>query len=381
MTEKSLIHNGSIFPRKALSRVEMPWDDYLRALTPVELRDGLYYKREDYFAPLGYGGINGSKLRQLTYLIGRYAASHYGDRGVLTGASILSPQLSMATLVARHYGLPTTLVLGGTKPETAIRAENVKIAAAAGAEFVFIPVGYNPAIQRAVRDLHETPAYEAWYRLRYGITTPEDCPDAEVEAFHRVGAHQASEAPSGIRTLVMTAGSCNSCVSVLYGIARNPQAWGALERVVLYGIGPTRLQWIEDRLAAIERVEVHEPECDLDEDCSCGAGEPIRDLYRRRYHDHPGLEEEHQTDGPILLEHVDLHARGVYSYGDRAPWSQDGIDFHPTYEGKMLTWIAGRADKLGLRLRRDGSELVWIVGSAPSLAAMSEAFLLEGIRA
>ena len=360
-SEHGFTAGRSIFPSRALSRAETRWEDYLNVLTPVEERNGLLYKREDYFAPLGYGGINGMKLRQLIWLVHRYVREG-GDAGVLTGASILSPQLSMAALVARHYGLPSRIVLGGTKPETCVRAENVAIAMAAGARLSFIPVGYNPAIQKEVARLYAT-ELEDWYRLCYGITTPDGSEDEEIAAFHRVGAWQVSNLPPGVRTLVMTAGSCNSCVSVLAGIAAHPEACGALRSVVLLGIGPTRLQWIEDRLAAIERAHP-----DL----------AIREVFRRDYLDHPDLEHEHQTDGPITLHHVDLHARGVYRYGDRAPWSQDGIDFHPTYEGKMLTWLNRHRS---IPLARDGQVLIWIVGSAPSRKAMSEAFLLEGIRA
>ena len=41
-------------------------EDHLLDLTPVENIGGMWWKREDKFAPLGYGGINGSKLRQLS---------------------------------------------------------------------------------------------------------------------------------------------------------------------------------------------------------------------------------------------------------------------------------------------------------------------------
>lgn len=349
----------SIFPERTIDRARMDWHDYLAELTPVERHGGLLYKREDYFAPLGYGGINGSKLRQLVYLIGRYVEGG-GQAGVLTGASVLSPQLSMAALVARHYGLPSTLVLGATNPESAVKHENVAIAAAAGAEFVFAPVAYNPALQRTVADLHEVERLRGYYRLCYGITTPEDSEATGVAAFHGVGAMQTANIPAGVRTLVMTAGSCNSCVSVLFGLALHlvPD----LERVVLLGIGPTRLQFIEERLRRIEEAW----------------GGEIRSLYRRLYHHHAELEIEHQTDGPILLEHYDLHATKFASYQDRMPWRQDGIDFHPTYEGKAMTYMN---DQPGFDwfTEADGDVLFWIVGSAPSRAAMTEAFIRDGL--
>lgn len=350
-----------------LDRTRLHWEDLLREVTPIEdPGSGVLYKREDRFAPLGYGGINGAKLRQLIYLVHRYV-SEGGSAGLLTGASVLSPQLSMAALVARHYDLPATLVLGATRPDTCGRHENVRIAAQAGAEFLFHPVGFNPALQAEVTRLHALPEYEARFKLCYGITTPVAASDADVEEFHRVGARQAENVPESVRTIVMTAGSCNSCVSVLYGLALAPPP--GLERIVLLGVGPTRLQWIEDRLEAIERHTWLN----------------VRGRYRRRYHHHPDLEHEHQTDGEILLEHFDLHATGYCTYQDRAPFTLDGIVFHPTYEGKALKYLFG----MPLRRSADGTHswftqaegdvLFWIVGSAPSQAAMTEAFIIDGL--
>jgi hypothetical protein len=57
----------SIFPVLALDRAQVQWEQHLGELTPWENRDGVWFKREDYFAPLGYGGPNGSKMRQLIW--------------------------------------------------------------------------------------------------------------------------------------------------------------------------------------------------------------------------------------------------------------------------------------------------------------------------
>lgn len=352
---------GSVFPEATLDREAVRWEEHLDVLTPVERPrpDSIRYKREDYFAPLGYGGINGSKLRQLLYLIDGYWRAG-GRAGILTGASVLSPQVSMAALVARHYELPCEIVLGATSPETSINHENVAIAARVGAEFRFNPVGFNPALQRAVADLHALPGYAAWYRLCYGITTPSEANDAAVAQFHRVGARQAENVPEGVRTLVMTAGSCNSCVSVLYGLALH--APKSLERVLLLGVGPTRLQWIEDRLAAIGRA----------------TGRDLTGYYRRLYHHHAALEADHQTDGSILLEHFDLHSTGYATYQDKMPWAADGIEFHPTYEGKAMRYLHSQPD-LDWFPAAGPDVLFWIVGSQPTMRAMTNALLLDGI--
>lgn len=340
----------TVFPEHTgLSRAT-PWEEHLYAHTPVEERQGIFYKREDYFAPLGYGNINGSKLRQLIYLLGSYRNAG-GDKGVITGASVLSPQISMGALTAAHFGLPITVVLGGTKPETAIKHENVAIAASVGARFVYNPVGYNPALQKAVERLHATPEYAGWYRLHYGITTPPDANPAEIEAFHRIGAEQAFNIPDHIRTIAIPAGSCISVSSVLYGLALARPA--ALERVILFGIGPTRLEFIQNRLEALEQA----------------SGIPIRAYYSTRYHHHPDLEAAHNRHGRITLEHYDLHATKFSDYQMRMPWSEDGIEFHPTYEGKMMTYMNRYPDRFPWYHERRGDSLIWIIGSYPRRAA------------
>lgn len=331
----------TVFQTTGIDRASNPWDAHLFTLTPWESRSGRLYKREDYFAPLGYGGPNGSKLRQLLHLVKAYVDSG-GDQGVLTGASVLSPQLSMAALVARHYGLRSHLVLGGTKPETATRHPNVRIAAAAGSEFTFIPVGYNPALQRAVQEEHERAP--DWYRLNYGITTPATEDDAGLEAFHAIGANQVTNIPQSVRHLAVTCGSANSCTSILYGIAltRPPN----LETVTLFGIGPTRLDWFRDRLSRIERR----------------TGIAINSLFTRDYRHHPDMS---GGDGPYLLRHYDLHATRFSSYQDKMPFSVDEIVFHPTYEGKAFSYMDRHREEFDWWWGAREDAAFWIVGSDP----------------
>ena len=340
---------NTIFPEQTIDRSVMRWEDYTYTLTPFEQHQGLWWKREDYFAPLGYGGPNGSKLRQLLFLTDQYVAKG-GNAGLITGASVLSPQLSMSALVSKHYGLTPTLILGATKPETAIKHENVYIAAAAGAEFIYTPVGYNPALQRAVKQHSESERYKDHYRLCYGITTPEDATDDDIRAFHEVGAYQVKNLPPNLTTLGMTAGSCNSCVSVLYGIAKYRPA--DLERVILFGIGPTRLNFIEERLRRIENA----------------TGIAILDLFRRKYHHHRDLEAEHQTGGEILIEHYDLHHTKFSGYQDKMPFElrDKSISFHPTYEGKALTYMDRNRGMFEWYHEPDGKAAFWIVGGQPN---------------
>ena len=52
------LNEGTIFDVQSLDRKNVRWEDYLYRQTPVEHIGGIYFKREDKFAPLGYGSIN-----------------------------------------------------------------------------------------------------------------------------------------------------------------------------------------------------------------------------------------------------------------------------------------------------------------------------------
>ena len=279
-------------------------------LSPVENRDGRLYKREDLAAlPVG---VNGSKLRACEHLIGRAAAA--GAKRVISAASVLSPQSAMAAVLARRHGLGCTVVVGGTKPSTAVKHPSIRMAVDHGAGLEFAAVGYNPALQSYARRLAATDPHAYW--LQYGITTPPSAGRDELRAFHSVAARQTANLPSGVRTLVVPFGSGNTAAGVLMGLAQSP-ATARPAHVVLVGIGPDRRQWLADRFAAM--------------------GLALPDY-----------------------EHLDLHGSGYASYGDKMPGTADGIRLHPTYEGKVVRYLNEKRPEWWTR--RDGTTCLWIVG-------------------
>lgn len=342
--------SGTIFPHLSLNRNEIKWEDYLFEMTPVENHQGLWVKREDKFAPLGYGGVNGSKLRQLIHLIKQ--GSDHGATRIISGASLLSPQLSMSTVVGKHFGMETELIIGATKPETAGRHPNVQVAARMGAQFRIEPVGFNPALQRAVwREANSQPDSMV---VRYGITCDiADSPGKDIVAFHELGANQVRNIPK-VDELIVPAGSCNTLTSVLYGIAKYRPNIGSLYTI---GIGPSKLQWVHDRLRVIEKEE------NID----------IIPLFHRLWPQYQNLARSYDTvyDYQIDWKHYSLHDGGVYSYGDKVKEGWGGITLHPTYESKMMRWLKNER-----HIRQDGSQCFWIVGSAPNPIVMEPFYTL-----
>lgn len=327
----------TVFDTLSFDREKVRWEDYLFAPTPVELvrnSDGreCLFKRDDYFAPLGYHGINGSKLRQAIYLFKKYAA---GKRRVINGTSVHSPQLPMCSALARHYGLKCTCVLGGTKPATFRRNEMADIAASLGSEFDFINIGYNHNIQLRCQELLKQSSEDAFY-LEYGITLDHNrhAPE-EIVQFHIVGAEQVKNIPPHITDLVMAAGSCNSCTSVLLGLAHYGTG---IQRVHLVGTGPSKIPYLTERLELMGSV----------------LGEEL-DIY-----DGLSYALQFPKTRPIQAIFYDLHGEKYCRYEDEMRFDFGGIDLHPTYEGKVMSYIYEKRPEL-----INSNTLFWIVGNRP----------------
>lgn len=329
----------TIFDVQSPDRGHVRWEEHLDALTPWEFRQGVYWKREDYFAPLGYGAINGAKLRQCIWLINR----NRGAQRVVTAASVKSPQLPMVTAVAKHFGIPTTIIVGATSDKSSWKHPNVAIARNLGAEVEITSVAYNPVLQRAA--ISRRDAEPDAYLLEYGITTTND--DVEVERFHALGGQQVSNIPQQVKTLVIPSGSCNTLTSILYGLARTPAE--SLQRLVLVGIGPDRSAFLRGRFESIRKV----------------FGIDLTKLFRSdEVYPHPVFPTSND-EARYVVEYHDLHGRGIYGYQDEAPFSYAGITFHPTYEGKVMNYLSNNRWWFNRFWRGDGTVGFYIVGSRP----------------
>ena len=302
----------SIFPTLALDRAQSRWEEHLLTTTPWEFQQGIWFKREDQFAPLGYGGPNGSKMRQLIWYVDRYRQD---KERIVTGASVQSPQLSMTAIVGAHYGLPVVEVMCSL-PNSVMRHSQPAIAAGFGATFDFVRGPYNPIIQRRVKQFETN----ATLTVPYGISMPiAQFSTKEVRAFHETGARQVENIPPQVRRLIVPAGSCNTLCSVLLGLQTYDHN---VEELFTIGIGPDKMDWVGERMA------------------------------------HMGLPD---TLGPSVprWRHYSLHDNKYSTYDQKFKGERfRGINFHPTYEAKMWRWL-----KENHELRFDGSDGFWIVGA------------------
>ncbi len=346
----------SLFPVLSLDRAISRWEETCTVDSPVEAHGSLRFKREDYFAPLGYGGINGAKVRQMLWLITRYLrdAPASCKRGLIYAGSVKSPQLGRVAGVAAHFGIGSLLVIP-SKLESAYankKNANVIIAANMGAEFHTAAAPYNPVLQATAKRLAKEEPYRDYLLLGYGLAV--DGTDAVVEEYYRFCSEQARSIPDDVETLILPAGSCNTTLAVLYGIARfRPKA---LKRVLLVGVGPTRIDWFEERLRIIERV----------------AGIELPSLFQRSYPHNPGLADKYGSKPATYhLAYHDLFATKFTDWSEMMPANWGPVHLHPSYEGKVLTYMR-RNPAAFLSYTTSRRALFWIVGSEPSWAPMAD---------
>lgn len=282
----------------------------MEALTPVQLRAGRWYKRDDLH--LGSGGTNGAKLRACQFLVSRER-----DRGahtIVTAASVLSPQHAIVANVCRELGMESHHIVGATNDTGLLRHPSTRSALEAGATFHHIGCAYNASLQPAAERLAATLPDAAV--LHYGITTPASASPSSVRRFAEVGGRQVANLPDCVTSLVVPFGSGNSASGVLTGLDMYDRRDVAVK---LVGIGPPRLEWLFSRM---ERIGVR-----LGDD----------------------------------ITHYDLHSSGFARYSDKMPETRDGIVFHPTYEGKVVRFLDNLAPTWWTA--RDGTTCMWVVGS------------------
>lgn len=282
-------------------------------LTPWELRNGRWYKREDLHR--NAYGVNGAKYRACRQLI-TSAVVREGVDWIVSAQSVRSPQAAITATLAEELGLGCTIVVGASKPETAVKHPSIKIAVEAGAMLDTTPrVAYNPVIQPYGAKL--AAELEA-YQVPYAISPPADASVSELQDFLDQGGWQTRDIPDSIRTLVIPFGSGNTTAGVLYGLSR--YAGHKPDRVVLVGVGPDRTEWLWDTLD------------------KAGASEVRRE---------------------IQIEHVPLHG-WFAEYADLMPETADDIVLHPTYEGKVVRFL--NTSPYAWWHERDESVGLWIVG-------------------
>lgn len=246
--------NNSVFEVFSFDRNIVKWEDYLYKLTPVKYVEdsnfgSMHFKLENYFAPLGAGCTNGSKLRQGVYLINTYAKE---KDVVISGLAMNSPSHFHIPALAKHYGKKSIEVIGNTIKMEKFNSEMLKCSSYLGSFFIKAKCNYNNVIQKTVHNYKKQNPNT--YAVEYAITLFHRKHSAkEIFDFHKIGAYQCKNIPSNIERIVMAYSSGNCATSVFLGILQNINNFPKLKYIDLVGTAPNAFSYLKERLIIMDQ--------------------------------------------------------------------------------------------------------------------------------
>lgn len=278
-------------------------------LTPIEVHDGLYLKREDLYKPFGDYSVNGGKLRQCYKLVNSIKDKY---DGVISCCSIYSPQAPITSAVANSFNMKAIICYGGTNELRLQELPMPLISKQFGAELRIISksgihkILYNKAKQIALK--------ENLFVVDYGFNII-DYPDIMYEAI----SSQVENIPDELDNLVITCGSGITTIGVLLGLKKYNKK---VKNIYLVATAPSRDKLIKNTLF----------------------------LY--------GIFPNYSI--------IDLFHMANFHYEDEVFEKIDGIELHPNYEAKTFNWLKNNIDY------KNEKTLLWIVGSKPNLKEENE---------
>ncbi len=215
------------------------------AITPIEMRGGLWLKRDDLFH---VASARGGKARAC-YLLAREA-----ERGLVTAASRGGPQISIVARIAWHIRIKCRVHTpsGSTTPD-------IQDAQAHAAERVIHRPGFNSVIRARAE---EDAKILGWTHIPFGMES-----DVAVE----LAARQVLNVPREAKRIVVPVGSGLTLAGILLGLKRLSSAIPVVGIVV--GADPRRRldRWApqnwEGRVNLIRSAQAYQtpaPICDYE---------------------------------------------------------------------------------------------------------------------
>lgn len=164
-------------------------------LTKVELRDGIYFKREDLFT---YHGVNGGKVRSALKLC-------YGvTSGLVTAGSRKSPQIQIISEIAKYNNLPfIAYTPGGELTSELIYAKKN------GAIINQVYMGFNNNLIKHAREKAKEMGYKY---IPFGMD--DGLVFEEIE-------YQVQNIPKECKRVVVCVGSGISFIGILKGMKKH----------------------------------------------------------------------------------------------------------------------------------------------------------------
>ena len=202
-------------------------------ITPVEKHNGIYYKRDDLYAP--YGDVNGGKVRQTIEIIENCNI----ESGIIASTSVHSPSSTIFSRVAKEYNIPCIIAVGGTKPENLDKLPMMRVCKYFGAEVRIVAGhGYKNAITAQIKKVQRENGYYNPDFSKHIHTHPE---------LMFVNTAQVSNIPDDLDVLVAPMGSGIQFANILRGLHEHKKS---VKRVIGVHVGPDRRKLIDSYLTS-----------------------------------------------------------------------------------------------------------------------------------
>ena len=201
-------------------------------ITPIELYDNIYYKRDDYFKPFGDYHVNGGKVRQALIMFEKYIddikSKH--NNGVITAGSVHSPQSANIAKVAKFHEVKCITCVGGTKPENLDKHHMMRLTKHYGCEIKIVAGhGMSNVIHARMRELAKDNGYMV-------IEQGELLEKNPSEMFYAT-ADQVENIPDELDNLVVSTGVGIQLMGILLGLKKFNKK---VKRIHSICVGPTR---------------------------------------------------------------------------------------------------------------------------------------------
>ena len=202
-------------------------------ITPVEQYNGIYYKRDDLYAP--YGDVNGGKVRQTIEII----ENCYMGPGIIASTSVHSPSSTIFSRVAQEYNVPCIIAVGGTKPENLDKLPMMRLCKHFGAEIRIVAGhGMKTAITARIREIQQENGYYNPDFSKHIHNHPE---------LMFVNSQQVANIPDELDVLIAPVGSGIQFANILKGIHDHNKS---VKRIIGVQVGPDRRKLIDSYLTS-----------------------------------------------------------------------------------------------------------------------------------
>lgn len=219
--------------------------------TPVQVIDGVFYKRDDLYTPYGTHDVSGGKVRQairLLYPLAEQIREQYS--GVVTHTQVHSTTGAIVARVCKELDLRCVICVGGSTPQTIENHHMMRYAKWLGADVRNVcGTGMHGPVLARMRELVKSEnLFDAVFT--HNINAREDAILYSIE-------RQVANLPQGLDQLVIPVGSGVHFAAILRGLYKYRLS---VKRIVGLCVGPKRTENINTWVNPLSGYELPEYE-------------------------------------------------------------------------------------------------------------------------